>query len=177
MLRVRHVRLVPSEASSRARPGCAESLGFNMVRYYGCLSGHSALRSEVVPKTPTPVANHCLTTKTKGSSGCRLVETMTTLGTRRAPPADTRLEPTAGRQTNAQKIRSDDFVRDGKRLAFLCAVAPPSIPPLPRGETRIPSPSRPPPSQQLPGEGFRREGRRRVRINRSRPWGSLPPTR
>jgi hypothetical protein len=62
--------------------------GFNMVRYYGCLSSHSALGSEVVPKPPTPVATHCLTTKTKGSSGCRLVETMTTLGTRPAPPGD-----------------------------------------------------------------------------------------
>jgi hypothetical protein len=31
--------------------------GFNMVRYYGCLSSHSALRREVVPKAPPALAN------------------------------------------------------------------------------------------------------------------------
>jgi len=34
--------------------------GFNMVRYYGCLSSHSALRREVVPNPPPAVANPLL---------------------------------------------------------------------------------------------------------------------
>jgi hypothetical protein len=34
--------------------------GFNMVRYYGCLSSHSALRREVVPKSPPAVGNPML---------------------------------------------------------------------------------------------------------------------
>jgi hypothetical protein len=33
--------------------------GFNMVRYYGCLSSHSAVRREVVP-TPPPAATNAL---------------------------------------------------------------------------------------------------------------------
>lgn len=31
--------------------------GFNMVRYYGCLSSHSAVRREVVPKPPPAASN------------------------------------------------------------------------------------------------------------------------
>jgi hypothetical protein len=34
--------------------------GFNMVRYYGCLGSHSALRREVVPKPPPAVGNPLL---------------------------------------------------------------------------------------------------------------------
>lgn len=34
--------------------------GFNMVRYYGCLSSHSALRKEVVPEPPPAVHNPLL---------------------------------------------------------------------------------------------------------------------
>jgi hypothetical protein len=34
--------------------------GFHMVRYYGCLSSHSAVRREVVPKPPPTVGNPLL---------------------------------------------------------------------------------------------------------------------